>query len=455
MNPNIAWSDEQLNAIDKMISFLDSPDRILVLTGYAGVGKTAVMNEFVQYLDSTKGQGYFKLCAPTHKAKAVLEMATGYRAITLHKLLALAPKLDIFNLDYKDLKFYSDGMGDIPNRGLIIVDEASMVSDELYDLLVEYCEFNNCKILFIGDIAQIAPVKNGGLSKVFSQANTVRLTKIFRQDENAALAPVLLRLRENPISRFETTIGEKGSLFCFNDTRQFMLDAVEEIKLGIKSNNVNHTKLIAYTNKRVRGFNQCVRRVLFNDNEPYHKFEFLTGYENFEYNGEFFYNSSDYVVVDIRKTDRNVPHFMRLPGFDLSLYDSVDKRLMNVFIIDPRDINPDYLYSLAQQIESIRLDAIQAKKWGNRTKSGYLWGRYFDIMKSFATPVPLLFDNRVIKQQTFDYGYAITAHRSQGSSYNKVFVDMGNLKLDRDLSELRQLQYVSLSRTKTDAYILT
>ena len=160
----IAWSDEQLYAIDRMIRFLDSPDRILVLTGYAGVGKTAVMNEFVQYLDSTRGCRFFKLCAPTHKAKAVLEMATGYRATTLHKLLALSPKLDIFNLDYKDLKFYSDGMGDIPNKGLIIIDEASMVSDELYDLLVDYCETHQCKILFIGDVAQIAPVKNGGLS---------------------------------------------------------------------------------------------------------------------------------------------------------------------------------------------------------------------------------------------------------------------------------------------------
>ena len=55
----IAWSDEQLYAIDRMIRFLDSPDRILVLTGYAGVGKTAVMNEFVQYLDSTRGGSFF------------------------------------------------------------------------------------------------------------------------------------------------------------------------------------------------------------------------------------------------------------------------------------------------------------------------------------------------------------------------------------------------------------
>lgn len=52
---------------------------------------------------------------------------------------------------------------------------------------------------------------------------------------------------------------------------------------------------------------------------------------------------------------------MRLSGFELSLYDSVDKRLMNVFIIDPDNINPDYLHTLAQKIESVRLDAIQAK----------------------------------------------------------------------------------------------
>lgn len=123
------------------------------------------MNEFVQYLDSTRGCRFFKLCAPTHKAKAVLEMATGYRATTLHKLLALSPKLDIFNLDYKDLKFYSDGMGDIPNKGLIIIDEASMVSDELYDLLVDYCETHQCKILFIGMLHRLPQLRTEVLVK--------------------------------------------------------------------------------------------------------------------------------------------------------------------------------------------------------------------------------------------------------------------------------------------------
>lgn len=450
----INWSEEQINTIEKMISFLESPEDVLVLTGYAGVGKTAVMNEFVQYLDSTRGRSYFKLCAPTHKAKAVLKKATGYSTTTLHNLLSLSPKLDIFNLDYNDLKFYSEGLGDIPNKGIIIVDEASMVNDELYDLLLEYCKKQKCKILFIGDIAQIAPVNNMGISKVFSNSNIIRLTKIFRQNENTALSKILFTLREKPIDTFESTYSDFGSLICYNSTKDFMLKALEDFKIGIKSLDVNYVKLIAYTNKRVSGFNSCMRKLLYSDSDPYHKFEYIVGCENFEYNKQTFYNSSDYVVLNVKRTNRNIPEFMRLPGYLLELYDNVDDKSMDVFIIDVESISKDVLYSLAQKIESIRLDAIQAKKWGNKTKSGYMWKKYYSIMGAFATPVPLMFDNRTVKSKTFDYGYAITAHKSQGSSYNKVYIDMDNLKLDKDLMELRQLQYVSLSRTRTDAYIL-
>ena len=94
------------------------------------------------------------------------------------------------------------------------------------------------------------------------------------------------------------------------------------------------------------------------------------------------------------------------------LYDVVDNVNRQVFILDIDNINPDYLDSLAQTIENIRIDAISAKNRGNRTASKFLWRKYYDIMKSFATPIPLMFDNRVVKARTFTYGYAITVHKS-------------------------------------------
>ena len=449
------WSEEQQKAIDKLIDFVNNDEQVLVLTGYAGTGKTSVMNEFVQYLDSTKGEGYFQLCAPTHKAKLVLRQATGgYNVTTVHSLLSLSPNLNIFNLDYDDLKFESGGMGAIPYRGLIIVDEASMISDDLYDLLIDYCIDRKCKVVFIGDIAQLRPVDNEDVSKVFNNPNTVKLTHIFRQNEENALLPILSDLREECKTKFDYVEGKEGSLVPYKDAKSFMEGAVHLIKMAMGSKNPNLVKIIAYTNNRVNAFNKCVRRMLFNDGQPYHIGEILMGCENFTYNGNDFFNSSDYIIVSIKKTQRKIPNFISLPGYDLLLYDVVDNVNRPVFILDIDNINPDYLDSLAQTIENVRLDAISAKNRGNRTASKYLWKKYYEMMKSFATPIPLMFDNRVVKSRTFTYGYAITAHKAQGSSYGSVYIDMNNLLLDKDRQELRQLQYVALSRTKKDAHLL-
>lgn len=449
------WSDEQQEAIDRLIDFVNNDEPVMVLTGYAGTGKTSVMNEFVQYLDSTKGRGYFQLCAPTHKAKLVLRQATGgYDVTTLHSLLSLSPNLNIFNLDYDDLKFESGGAGAIPYRGLIIVDEASMVSDDLYDLLTDYCRNRKCKVIFIGDEKQLRPVDNDDVSKVFNNTNIIRLTRIFRQNEQNKLLPILDDLRKDYKVNFENTIGEEGSLITHRDAKEFMLLAVKLIKKAIRDKNPNFVKLIAYTNNRVNAFNKCVRRMLFKDGEPYHVGEILMGCENFSYNRHDFFNSSDYIITSVKRTERKIPNFISLPGFDLMLYDKVDDVLHPVFMLDIENINPDYLDSLAQTIENVRLDAISAKNRGNKTASKFLWKKYYDMMKSFATPIPLMFDNRVVKARTFTYGYAITVHKSQGSSYDSIFIDMNNLLLDKDTQELRQLQYVALSRTQTDAHLL-
>ena len=76
------------------------------------------------------------------------------------------------------------------------------------------------------------------------------------------------------------------------------------------------------------------------------------------------------------------------------------------------------------------------------------------MVNSFACPFDLYYGNRVIKKKTFSYGYAQSVHKSQGSSYNSVAVDISNIMKVRTEMELRQLEYVALSRTRGDAYLL-
>ena len=448
----IKLGTEQSEALLRMEKFLEDDEQCLVLTGSAGVGKTFILKEYLQYLESIGVN--FVLCAPTHKAKSVLEEVTGYSAITVHKLLSLSPNIEIFNLDFRELEFKSLGLDIIPIQGLIIIDECSMITSALYDLIIKYATKHNSKVLFIGDECQLQGVNEGCISKVFEHTNRIKLTKIYRQVETNGLLPLLTKLRNTPIKSFEPILKPEGSLYIYNKPKDFMLVALEYFKEGIKHQDTSSVKLLAYTNARVKGLNECMRKLLWNDSEEYHQFEFLTGYENFEYNKDQFYNSQDYIITNKpKKRDKLIPNFLKLPGYDLELYDKVDKLLLNVFILD-RTINDDYISSLATRIEDIRMTALELKQAGKKQKAAIMWKSYFQMMKSFATPEHLMFDNRIIKKKTFDYGYACSTHKSQGSSLDTVFIDMSNIMNCKNKDELRQLQYVSLSRTKTDAHIL-
>lgn len=102
--------------------------------------------------------------------------------------------------------------------------------------------------------------------------------------------------------------------------------------------------------------------------------------------------------------------------------------------------------ALAIELETLRVEAVNSK---NNKK----WRQYFTLSQSFFTPVDLVFEDRVIKRKSLDYGYCISAHRSQGSNYSAIIVDMENLLTCKDSETLRQLEYVALSRTRSDVYI--
>ena len=75
-------------------------------------------------------------------------------------------------------------------------------------------------------------------------------------------------------------------------------------------------------------------------------------------------------------------------------------------------------------------------------------------MGKFLTPIDIVWDNRVIRCKSIDYGYAITSHKSQSSSFDDVVVDINNILLCKDMTEVRQMEYVALSRTRNNVYLL-
>ena len=446
----ITLGKDQLLALNEIEKFIKSNDLSYSIIGEAGTGKSLLIKYVINHLEKNN-KGYI-LCAPTHRAKVVLETFSQREAITVHKLLSLRPNIEILELDFRELLFKTSKGSSFPINEIIICDESSMISDDLYDLLILRAKENNCKLIFVGDIKQLRPVKAITHSKVFTQENKFELTHIYRQSEDSGVFGILPILRNSIIKHFETIKGKNGSVIVYNDTKEFVKQSLISFKKAAEENNILEAKILTYTNKRVTGYNQIIKRLLHGENQ-YYKSVFLTAYENLTFNNISFWNSMDYIISkDPVNININIPNYKSLPGYRLTLYDASNKIESDINILDI-NIPESELSELSKFIECIRLDAIEAKK--RRVKgAGKIWADYYKVLESFTTPIDLYYDNRLIRKKSFDYGYACTSHKSQALSINNVFIDMKDINLCKDPEELRQLQYVSVSRTRNNVNIL-
>lgn len=445
----IQLGEEQLQALEAIETFMKGNKMAFSLTGPGGSGKSLLISELIKWLADNNID--YCLCAPTHKAKTVLTYYSGEEATTLHSLLSLSPKLDILNLDFKELEFNMGVPSDsIPYKGLVICDEASMISDDLYKLLLKTCAMYAAKILFVSDKCQLKPVSSDQLSLVYKLKDNFNLTKIYRQSDESALVPILQELRKNVVTKWNTNIAKKGSLIHISNFKEFFGKCKEGIINSIKNEDILEAKILAYTNARVDKYNNYIAEKIFGDNNVFHKGEILTCFENLEFNDYKFWNAMDYIILEDPKSTCIYLADNIYPAYNLMLFDTGSKKVANVQILDPNIPKEDFI-KLAIYIENIRVKAVQAK---GRSK-GRLWKDYYSIINKFTSPVNLYVGNRLIRKKTFDRGYAITVHRSQGSTFNNVYIDMSDIDKCRDEENLRQLQYVALSRTRNDAYIFS
>ena len=140
---------------------------------------------------------------------------------------------------------------------------------------------------------------------------------------------------------------------------------------------------------------------------------------------------------------------IEMEGWWVDVYDFDQEQYKTLFILSA-DNDPSSFAKLGEEIETIRQYAINAQ--GYRRKQA--WTDYYKLMGKFLTPIDIVWDNRVIRCKSIDYGYAISAHKSQGSSFDDVAVDINNILTCKDMVEVRQLEYVAISRTRRNAYLL-
>ena len=457
----ITFNDDQFEGIGKIRSWLKNGDgkNFFTLAGYAGTGKSTIVKKVLD-----KYRGGIVVSAPTHKAKKVIMKTTKRDGQTLHGLLGLRPDVDLDNFNPNQPQFNPIAIPRIGDYNWVLIDEASMINQDLYNLILEQVNETRTKVLFMGDPAQIPPVGEKESVVFYQEQNDKifhQLTKIERQDDGNPLMLYYDALRNNltdidggikRISKFNER-GE-GILFTVRK-REFRNAVLQQYSNDEFKKDTDFCKLIAWKNDTVKAANGVIRsELLEKTNDVIEIGDLLMGYrtisaEDFRYN--IIENSADYRVVDKSKLRENIYGIM---GYDVKLVETLDRgqyHYQDVFIIDANDHQNLHLYG--QMHDFFKQMAFADKK---QWKKYYEFRRLNILMKNITT-----YQNgrerpdgeKIAKDM--DYGYALTAHKSQGSTYTHVFVMENDINSNWLVKERNQIKYVALTRPTTTATVLT
>lgn len=420
----IQLTEDQKEAVSSIKDELFNGSGIATLKGFAGTGKTTLLKFIVDEVEDLINEIY--LMAPTHKASEVLERRVNREVQTVHSAFGLRPVWD--GDGGYDFKKTGEDPIDFIYKSLIAVDEASMVDEKLYDNLLSVKKQYNLKILFVGDPAQLPPVNHEN-SPSFSHDGYM-LTDIIRQAD------------ENPILEASMGVREHGSNWDFKPQTSssgegvYILDGIEDFfHKSIKNFNSqkyrdtgDYARVLAYKNETVNKYNNLFRDELYSEsNQQFVEGEWLIAMEPWTpINSKQDYNpiiqNSEEVVVENRDIVKVDGWF----AWELIISSSPSSR-------DKRRIK------VLHEAEKKRYNRKLKKLKEKAKEKSYIWSEYYDLKEKFAK---------------VDYNFALTTHKAQGSTFNRVFMDLCDLKSCYDYDERDSLIYVATTRPSSRLYVL-
>lgn len=410
------FNEDQTSAISELLDFVTNPSDFrwcFVFSGYAGTGKTTCMREVVA---RSRGSAIkFAFTAPTNKAAKVLRGIVG-EAGTIYSLLGL--RIDKSG----ELKALVAGKEpDLSDLDVVFVDEASMVNRNLYDILRNRAEKYDFKVVFLGDPAQLPPVKEPH-SPVWEDSPSAVLTKVVRHENQILQLVTQIRDVMNhpaPCINIKSNFDDDGGVVKMSarDFRASIYAAAErgEFADGAMS------KVIAWRNIRVEEYNNLIRQAIYGA-------EAQPGY----------YLIGDRIVA-AAPCLRN----------DTTLLNTDDEAIVEGVAVCKHPIEPKYhaielkcRNELNQVIRLLVIHPASKAQFDNDCEvlaheargNGRLWKKFWELKDLF---------------HDIKYAYALTAHRSQGSTYQNVWVDYQDVLLNRNRKEAFQCLYVACSRPTT------
>ena len=468
INLPFSLNDQQKSALYELEKFIEDYGTEITLSGYAGTGKSTIIGIFSKWLDHRIGRGNIVYTAPIHRANVITKQNNpNANVYTLSALFGFTPDTDEAmereSLDLRELEFRSKNQVKYEPGQLIIIDEASMVQDGLYEYIQKIIAKDGVSVIYVGDSAQLRPVKSDHISKVFTSDGVpqITLTKVERTGDNPILKEAT-RLRRGEGLSYQTDINDKGQgvLYTSNDT---VIN--ENLKQIISSEEFNadplHFRVITATNAAAATYNSKIRSLRYGKfAKPFVKGDILMGYSNKLRKPDGSYrliNSMDYIVQNVRdttvkfRTDKGTIEFK---AFKLSIR-PIGNTIMDDFHITVIDKNePDSkLFEIVEYKDRLWRMAKEAKQDKQISKYRDLVQMAFNIDNELNITKNLEDNQGRLKiRKAIDYGYAQTVWKSQGSTYSKVLIlsnEIDTFGYGRDVMRLRnELRYVAVSRAK-------
>ena len=483
-------NDGQSGAIESISNWVLSDSmEPYAFRGYAGTGKTSVTKIIVAGLLASRTP--FKLASFTHGAKRILSRMTGSPAKTIHSLLKMSVNDSSMSVG-KKLEFGGARMDDIPYGGVIIIDESSMISDELVDFIVETAAMKHTKVLFIGDKGQIDPPDNRGAngmtipSKALDYANSFELTEVMRISNGSKLIDSVTSLRNAQNMSLVPQYGEAklsmfprrneyneigGALWLGEPARMDMINMmIDEYFLSdAYAADNNFVKFIGWRNSVIDSINELVRKRL---GMPgiIATGETVVGQVKVTSNKDtrpMVENGDEYRVTKVSKPYVETVSF--LGGIDLEFVD-VDIEMVNGESTGGSfKLLNDYSDATIEKIQNAILKkkaAISELYRANRDLGAKESSKFYkELNNGFITlkniPNPNNMsekDSDSLKQKAIRHYHAITAHKSQGGEFTNVFVDDSDIRRaakNTDELSYKKLIYTAVSRAKEKAVIVT
>ena len=444
---------EQEVAVKKLAEFLLSSHReeVFVLRGYAGTGKTSLIGALVMTLDKLKQK--VVLMAPTGRAAKVFSSYAGHPAFTVHKKI------------YRQRSFSNDTdnfavCDNLSTHTLFIVDEASMISNDglsgsmfgtgrLLDDLIQYVySGEGCRLLLMGDTAQLPPVGEELSPALFPDALRgyglevceVSLTQVVRQVQESGILWNATRLRQL-IAGDEYGTLPKIKVSGFPDIKVLSgTELIDELTTCYDRDGMDETMVICRSNKRANLYNKGIRaQILWREDELNTGDLLMVAKNNYYWTEQykemdFLANGEIAIVRRIRKT-REMYGF-RFADVTLCFPDLGDFELEANLLLDtlhsdapalPKSENDRLFYSVLEDYADIPYKRDRMKKMKSDP--------YYNALQ-------------------VKYAYAVTCHKAQGGQWNNVFLDQGYMSDEFLTPDYFRWLYTAFTRATKTLYLV-